>query len=97
MEIRNALATDDTPSAAPTRIAGSMRIGPTIEPTAEPQTIRPIARPRCAPGLMSAAAYRARRFEVLAVPNSAIPARNSAKLCCTTPSMPSAAPTTASE
>jgi hypothetical protein len=66
-----------------------------MEPAAEPQTISPIARPRCAPGVMSAAAYRASRFDVCAVPNSTMPARNSEKLCWMTPIIPRTAPATA--
>ena len=77
------------------RNAGPVRFGPMIEPTVEPHTISPIARPRCGPGLMSAAAYRARRFEVLAMPNSVMPASSSAKLPTATPAIPSTAPTTA--
>jgi hypothetical protein len=52
----NGLATPATPTRAPTATAPAMRLGPMIEPTAEPHTINPIARPRWAPTLMSAAA-----------------------------------------
>ena len=54
--MRNALPTGDSPRYAPTRTAGVMRLGPTIEPIVEPHTMSPIARPRLAAGVMSAAA-----------------------------------------
>ena len=44
---------------------------------------------------MSAAAYRARRFEVFEIPNSVMPSRNSTKLEVSTPPMASTAPATA--
>ena len=66
-----------------------------IEPSVEPHTISPIARPRCNVGLTSAAAKRASRFDVFAIPNSVVPTSSSAKLRVTTPTAPSTAPRTA--
>jgi hypothetical protein len=92
---RKALAAEVIPSHAPARRAGSIRFGPMMEPAAEPQTISPMARPRWAAGVMSAAAYRASRFDVLATPNSTMPISITVKLLTMTPSMPMTAPATA--
>jgi len=54
--MRKALAAGETPRTPAARSAGSIKFGPMIEPALEPQTISPIARPRCALGLTSAAA-----------------------------------------
>ena len=54
--MRKALATGDRPSSAPARTAPGIRVGPRIEPSVEPHTITPIARPRWALGVTSAAA-----------------------------------------
>ena len=56
MLMRNALPTGESPSSAPSRTTGVIKFGPTIEPSVEPHTMSPMARPRCAAGVTSAAA-----------------------------------------
>ena len=54
--MRNALPAGERPRGSPRSANGPIRFGPMIEPAAPPQTISPIARPRCAAVLTSAAA-----------------------------------------
>ena len=50
------LAVSGMSRRAPRESAGAIRFGPMIEPSAEPPTMMPIARPRCSGRLTSAAA-----------------------------------------